>query len=140
MTDTFNLQRFIDAQEKMYARALEELHAGNKRTHWIWFVFPQIEGLGRSHTAQRYAIASLEEARAYLAHPILGDRLRECTRAVLAVEGKTAEVIFGYPDVWKFRSCMTLFDRIEPDGVFDAALEKYFGGERDPLTQERIGV
>lgn len=139
MTDDDDLQRFVAAQAKVYDRALAELTAGQKSSHWMWFVFPQLAGLGRSPTAQRYSIASLEEARAYLHHPLLGERLVECTNAVLRVDGRTAEGIFGYPDCLKFCSCMTLFDRVAPQDVFARAIGKYCGGERDPLTSRMLG-
>jgi uncharacterized protein (DUF1810 family) len=135
--DPFDLQRFVDAQDPVYAAVLEELEAGRKRGHWMWYVFPQVEGLGGSAMAQAYAIGSREEAAAYAAHPILGARLRECTGRVLAVNGRTAEQIFSYPDYLKFRSCMTLFEQCaaEPE-VFRAALVKYFDGQPDALTLE----
>jgi uncharacterized protein (DUF1810 family) len=131
---TGDLDRFVSAQAGIYQDALAELTAGRKRTHWMWFIFPQIAGLGSSPTAQRYAIASLDEARAYLAHPVLGPRLRECARALLAVEGKSAEKILGYPDDLKLRSSMTLFARAagDPD-VFEAVLRRYYDGP-DPRT------
>lgn len=122
-----------------------ELRAGRKRTHWMWFVFPQLRGLGHSPTAQFYAIASLEEAEAYLADPVLGPRLRECTRLVNEIDGRTLGEIFGFPDDLKFRSCMTLFARaverraaFPEDQIFRRALEKYFGGQEDPRTLERL--
>ena len=134
-----DLERFVEAQEGVYARALAEIKAGRKATHWMWFVFPQIEGLGSSPMAVRYAIASLDEARAYLAHPVLGPRLRECAEAALAVEGRTAHDIFGPPDDLKLRSSATLFERADGDGgVFTRLLEKFYGGERDPATLARI--
>jgi len=133
-----NLERFVEAQAPVYDRALAELKAGRKQSHWMWFVFPQITGLGRSPMAQHYAIQNLAEARAYLAHPLLGTRLRECIRAVLDVEGKTAREIFGSPDDLKFRSSMTLFAHAAPgEELFRAALEKYFDGE-DQLTVEKL--
>jgi uncharacterized protein (DUF1810 family) len=132
------LQRFVDAQDGVYDRALAELRAGEKRSHWMWFIFPQIAGLGHSSMAQRYAIASLEEARAYLAHDILGLRLRACTQAVLDVQGRDARAIFGSPDDLKFRSSMTLFDHSAPNDIFGAALQKYFDSKPDPLTLEII--
>jgi uncharacterized protein (DUF1810 family) len=136
-----SLERFVTAQAPIYDRALRELWAGRKQSHWMWFVFPQIAGLGHSAMAQSYAIESLEEARAYLAHPLLGARLREFTRAVLDVEGKTAREIFGSPDDLKFRSCLTLFVHTAPDEpLFRAALNKYFGGDADPLTAGRPSV
>ena len=133
-----NLERFVEAQAPVYDRALAELKAGRKQSHWMWFVFPQIAGLGRSPMAQHYAIQNLAEARAYLAHPLLGTRLRECTQAVLDVEGKTAHEIFGSPDDLKFRSSLTLFDFASPDDIFRTALEKYFDGEADALTVEKL--
>jgi uncharacterized protein (DUF1810 family) len=130
--DPFNLQRFVAAQEGVYEAVRAELRAGRKRSHWMWFVFPQREGLGVSAMAQRYAITSLDEARAYLAHPVLGPRLRECADLVNHVEGRSLYEIFGDPDRMKFRSCMTLFERAAPDEpVFARALEKYCGGARD---------
>lgn len=132
------LQRFVDAQAPVIVRVRQELRAGRKRSHWMWFVFPQIAGLGRSETAQCYAMASLAEARAYAAHAVLGPRLVACTELVLAVEGRTAEDIFGRPDCLKFRSSMTLFARATGDAVFRRALDKYFGGEEDPATVERL--
>jgi uncharacterized protein (DUF1810 family) len=138
--DGFRLQRFVDAQAPIYATVLAELHAGAKRTHWMWFVFPQIAGLGLSPTAQLYAISSLDEARAYLAHPVLGPRLREATAAVNAVAGRTAHDIFGSPDDLKFRSSMTLFAAAAPqEPAFQAALDRYFGGQPDPRTLELLG-
>ncbi|HUO54805.1 MAG TPA: DUF1810 domain-containing protein [Rhodoblastus sp.] len=137
--DPFNLRRFVAAQAEIYSIVREELRAGRKRNHWMWFVFPQIAGLGSTPTAQFYAIASLDEARAYLAHPVLGARLRECAELVNAVEGRTLFDIFGDPDRMKFRSCMTLFERAAPgDAVFARALDKYCDGVRDPLTLEKI--
>jgi uncharacterized protein (DUF1810 family) len=133
-----NLERFVEAQAPVYDRALAELKAGRKQSHWMWFVFPQIAGLGRSPMAQHYAIQTLAEARAYLAHPLLGARLRECTQAVLDVEGKSAHEIFGSPDDLKFCSSMTLFDLAAPDDIFRTALEKYFNGEEDRLTLEKL--
>jgi len=112
----FDLERFLDAQAPVIGQVQSELRAGTKRTHWMWFVFPQIAGLGHSAMAQRYAIASLDEAKAYAAHPVLGARLRDCTALVLAVEGKTVHQIFGSPDDLKFHSCMTLFARAAPEG------------------------
>jgi uncharacterized protein (DUF1810 family) len=138
-SDPHDLQRFVDAQASVYERARAELLRGRKVSHWMWFVFPQIHGLGRSRAAEKYAIASLEEARAYLAHAVLGARLRECTRIVNEIEGSSLEEVFGYPDDLKFRSCMTLFARAAPDeAVFREALRKYWGSEQDPLTLERL--
>ena len=138
MVDRFDLERFVEAQAGVYAQACAELRAGRKRSHWMWFVFPQIRGLGSSEMAVRYAISGLEEARAYLEHPILGPRLQECAGIVVGVEGKTVEEIFGYPDDLKFHSSMTLFAKAEEGGVFRGALEKHFGGEMDRGTLERI--
>jgi len=135
MADPFNLQRFLDAQKAIYDRACSELRQGRKTSHWMWFIFPQIKGLGFSPTAQRFAISSLEEAEAYLAHPILGPRLIECTELLTRVDGRTASEIFGYPDDLKFRSCMTLFAHATSHNeVFVQALNKYFDGEFDPAT------
>lgn len=140
MHDPYNLQRFLSAQEATYAQAVAELRAGHKRSHWMWFIFPQIEGLGRSDMARRYALASLDEAHAYLAHPVLGARLRECSRLVADLEGKTVEAIFGYPDNMKFHSSMTLFTQAANDNqVFLDCLRKYFQGKPDALTLERLG-
>jgi uncharacterized protein (DUF1810 family) len=140
--DRHGLQRFVDAQEDaaIYARALEELRAGRKRGHWIWFVFPQIAGLGQSPMSQAYAIRSLEEARAYLAHPILGPRLHECSEALLAAEpDASAESILGGIDAIKVRSSMTLFTRADPsDQLFKAVLDRFYAGEPDPETERRI--
>lgn len=137
--DPFDLNRFLQAQEGVYAAALAELRAGRKTSHWMWFVFPQIDGLGRSQTARFFAVKSLAEARAYLAHPVLGTRLRECAAAVLGVAGRTASEIFGYPDDLKFRSSMTLFERAAPDcDLFSDALDRFFEGSRDRLTQELL--
>lgn len=135
MADPHDLQRFVDAQQGIYAQACDELHDGRKRSHWMWFVFPQLRGLGHSPMALRFGIASLDEARAYLAHPLLGARLRECTRLVLGVDGRSAHAIFGSPDDLKFRSCMTLFQRAAPDdAVFARALRQYFDGVADAAT------
>jgi uncharacterized protein (DUF1810 family) len=137
--DPHDLKRFVDAQEPVYQEVLKELRTGKKRSHWIWFIFPQIAGLGSSPTAQRYAIASIDEALAYLGHPILGARLRECTAIVNQIEGRTVSEIFGWPDDMKFRSCMTLFAQATTDNqVFRDALEKYFSGEADQQTLRRI--
>jgi len=137
--DPHNLQRFVDAQNPFYAQVCSELRAGRKSTHWMWFIFPQIRGLGYSPLARKFAISSLEEAKAYLEHPILGPRLRECCRLVNEVESRSIEDIFGYPDDLKFRSSMTLFARaITNDQIFQDALKKYCNGELDPLTHERL--
>jgi uncharacterized protein (DUF1810 family) len=135
----YDLERFVDAQRPVYEDARAELRRGRKQSHWMWFIFPQIEGLGRSETARTYAISSREEAEAYLEHPVLGARLRECTRLVNLVEGRSAEEIFGRPDDLKFRSSMTLFAHAASENqVFTEALQKYFGGAFDPLTLERL--
>lgn len=131
----FDLNRFVEAQDTVYESVSAELRNGHKRGHWMWFIFPQIRGLGRSETADFYGIASRTEAEAYLEHPILGKRLIECTALVNAVEGRSADEIFGFPDVLKFRSSMTLFARVSVEkNIFEAALTKYFGCEPDPLT------
>jgi uncharacterized protein (DUF1810 family) len=135
VNDTYELARFLEAQAGCYARVLTELEAGAKTTHWMWFIFPQLQGLGTSPMARRYALAGIAEARAYLEHPTLGARLRECTQRLLAVEGRTAHAIFGSPDDLKLRSCLTLFARAAPgEPLFAAALAKYFGAAGDPLT------
>ncbi len=135
MTDAYNLHRFLEAQEPIYDTVLDELRAGRKSSHWIWFIFPQITGLGRSGTAQQFSITSLDEAKAYLQHPVLGPRLRACTQLMLDVNGRNAEEIFGYPDHLKFRSCMTLFLTATTDNtLFKAALLKYFDGKPDQVT------
>ena len=137
--DPFDLQRFVAAQAPVYERVQAELRNGRKHSHWMWFIFPQIAGLGHSAMAQRYAISSLAEAEAYLRHPVLGARLRECTRLVVAVDGKSAHEILGSPDDMKFHSCMTLFTRVaREEEMFNAALEKYFDGRDDALTLARI--
>jgi uncharacterized protein (DUF1810 family) len=133
-----NLQRFLDAQAPVYARVKAELGAGAKKSHWMWFVFPQIAGLGHSPTAQFYAIAALEEARAYAAHPVLGPRLLECTRLVLAHSGTPIEEIFGTPDDLKFRSSMTLFAQATGKAIFREALDIFFGGAEDFATLARL--
>jgi uncharacterized protein (DUF1810 family) len=140
-TAAYDLGRFVEAQDRVLSRVRAELQAGHKQSHWMWFVFPQLAGLGSSATAREYAISSLDEARAYLGHELLGQRLRECTHLVNEAQGRTIEQIFGYPDYLKFRSCMTLFARAaaaadDADGarVFRTALEKYFAGEEDTLT------
>lgn len=156
MTDAFHLQRFLDAQADIYQRVIRELRSGRKTSHWMWFIFPQLRGLGHSATAQHFAIASLDEARAYLAHSVLGPRLRECTELVNEIQNKTIEEIFGFPDYLKFRSAMTLFlqaSQLGPSNsprssaqssaspgqhIFAAALEKYFHGEGDSLTHSLL--
>jgi uncharacterized protein (DUF1810 family) len=136
----YDLNRFVVAQEHTFGVVLDELRSGRKSTHWIWFIFPQIAGLGQSATSQHYAITSLEEARAYLAHPLLGARLRECAAIVLATRGRTAEEILGSVDARKLRSCMTLFHRAAPDEpVFRQVLDRYYGGMADEATDIRLG-
>jgi uncharacterized protein (DUF1810 family) len=135
-----DLERFVDAQAHVYAGVLEELGRGQKTGHWIWFIFPQIVGLGRSATSQEFAILSLGEARAYLAHPVLGPRLRECTALILAINGRTADQILGPLDAMKLRSSMTLFHRAAPDeSLFARVLERHYGGVPDAATDERLG-
>jgi uncharacterized protein (DUF1810 family) len=140
--DRFDLQRFVDAQAPVYDTVLDELRNGRKRSHWIWFIFPQLQGLGRSPTAVRFGIASLAEARAYLAHRLLGSRLRECTRLVAGIEGKSAHDLFGWPDDMKVRSSMTLFARAADDPAlvaeFRAVLDKFYDGVEDPLTVDLL--
>jgi uncharacterized protein (DUF1810 family) len=139
MADPFNLERFVDAQAPAYDQVRRELKAGRKESHWMWFIFPQIKGLGQSAMSIRFAIASLDEAKAYLAHPVLGPRLRECARLALDVEGKTAREIFGSIDEMKFRSSMTLFARAAPDEeALQRCLDKYFAGRPDPATSARL--
>jgi uncharacterized protein (DUF1810 family) len=139
MTDIFDLQRFIDAQNPVFETVLAELSAGKKRTHWMWFVFPQLRGLGHSQMAWHFGLQSRGEAVAYLAHPLLGPRLRECVGLVLAVDGRSAHDIFGSPDDLKLRSCLTLFREIDGvDGVFGKALDKYFDGQPDPATLQLL--
>lgn len=139
MRDPHNLQRFVAAQNPIFEQVCAELRDGEKTSHWMWFVFPQIKGLGRSPLAVEYAISSREEALAYLAHPLLGPRLRKCVQLVNRVEDRTLHQIFGSPDDMKFRSSMTLFAQVASDNrVFLDALEKYCGGEFDRLTLERI--
>ena len=137
MRDRYDLQRFVDAQAPVYAQVLGELRAGRKRSHWMWFIFPQIGGLGASPMAVRYAISGRDEAIAYLAHPTLGPRLHECTRLVNAAPETSINKILGSPDDLKFRSSMTLFAKVAADNAdFLAALDKYYGGAFDPLTVE----
>ncbi|MEE4193939.1 MAG: DUF1810 domain-containing protein [Anaerolineae bacterium] len=133
--DPFNLKRFLEAQEGIYPTVLAELQAGRKRTHWMWFIFPQAIGLGHSVLSQHYAIHSRAEANAYLSHPVLGERLQACTQAVLALENTAVSAIFGHPDDLKFHASMTLFTRVEPgDTVFQQALDAYFGGQNHAGT------
>jgi uncharacterized protein (DUF1810 family) len=139
MDDRFQLQRFIDAQQPVYETVLGELRAGRKRSHWMWFIFPQISGLGHSITAHRFAVSSLAEAAAYLAHPVLGLRLRECAALVDSIERRSIDEIFDYPDDMKFHSSMTLFAHAAPrEPIFAACLQKYFGGQPDPRTLARL--
>jgi uncharacterized protein (DUF1810 family) len=139
MTD--DLERFVREQDRDYDHVLDELRRGRKTSHWIWFIFPQIAGLGRSALSQHFAIASLDEARSYLAHPILGARLRECVGLLLAVEGRSADEIFGALDAMKVRSSMTLFHRAAPDEPeFRLVLERFYGGVPDPATDGRLQV
>lgn len=139
MNDAFNLRRFLDAQDAVYAQVCEELRQGRKTSHWMWFIFPQIRGLGSSETAQYFAIGSSQQAIAYAAHPVLGSRLQECTRLVLRTENKSVERIFGYPDNLKFHSSMTLFARTaEENQVFLEALKRYFQGKLDTQTLTRL--
>jgi uncharacterized protein (DUF1810 family) len=135
----FNLQRFVDAQAPVFDRVLDELRNGVKIGHWMWFVFPQIKGLGRSPISMEFAISGREEARAYLQHPLLGPRLKECTRLVLQLEGSSVTDIFGSPDDLKFRSSVTLFAQVSPDNnIFQKALQKYFDGVPDRVTLDRL--
>jgi uncharacterized protein (DUF1810 family) len=139
MTDNHNLQRFLDAQAPVYDAVLKELRAGRKSSHWMWFIFPQLAGLGHSAMARQFAIGSLDEARAYLQHPLLGPRLRACTQLVLDVTGRSAEEIFSYPDHLKFRSCMTLFlTAATHNKLFKDALLKYFDGKPDQRTLDLL--
>jgi uncharacterized protein (DUF1810 family) len=139
MNDPYNLQRFVDAQNPVYEQVCMELRNGQKRTHWIWFIFPQLRGLGHSPMAEAFGISSREEAAAYLKHPVLGPRLAECTRLANLVEGRLVNQIFGYPDDLKFRSSMSLFALVAPEHqIFKEALQKYFGGELDRLTVELL--
>ena len=140
MTDPFNLQRFLDAQESVYARVLAELRGGQKQSHWMWFIFPQLSGLGHSAMAQRFALASADEAVAYLRHDVLGARLKHCAALVNAVEGRTIREILGSPDDLKFRSSMTLFGAVSPDPEFSAAISKFFDGKPDPATLSLLGT
>jgi len=137
--DPFNLRRFVEAQEPIFGHVRSELAEGAKRTHWMWFVFPQISGLGFSAMSRKYAISGWAEAQAYLAHPVLGTRLRDCAMLVDAVEGKSAVDIFGPVDARKFQSCMTLFAAVaDGQNIFDGALQKYFAGEEDRETLDRL--
>jgi uncharacterized protein (DUF1810 family) len=141
MDDPFDLARFVNAQQQIYARALDEVRAGAKRSHWMWFIFPQIAGLGHSPMAQRYAVSGIDEAKAYLAHPVLGPRLREITTVLEDLPDADAEAVFGGIDAAKLRSSLTLFARAErggPDDLFARALDRWFDGEEDATTIERL--
>jgi len=138
--DPFDLGRFVTAQEPVYDRVLSEIRSGRKRTHWMWFIFPQIDGLGSSATARHFAIKRIDEAEAYRQHPVLGARLQECAEAALAVEGRSASEIFGYPDDLKLKSCATLFASVSrPGSIFHRILEKYYDGEQDAKTLVLLG-
>lgn len=135
MEDTFKLTRFLDAQNQVYLKALGEIQQGQKQSHWMWFIFPQLKGLGTSDAANYYGIRNLAEAKAYLQHPVLGKHLRQITTALLALEGKTAFEVFGSPDDMKLRSCMTLFSlALDTEDIFQQVLDRYFGGEPDNKT------
>ena len=135
MMQDFHLERFVDAQRPVYETVRAELRSGRKRSHWMWYIFPQIAGLGRSETARHYALSGIEEAQAYLAHPLLGQRLEECCRILAGIEGRTASAIFGYPDDLKLHSSLTLFAQAAPEQpLVVACLEKYFNGQRDAAT------
>jgi len=137
--DPYNLERFVTAQDSVFKQVLSELKAGTKMSHWMWFIFPQIRGLGRSPISIEFAISTREEAQAYLQHPVLGPRLKECTQLVLDLEGRSATNIFDTPDDMKFRSSMTLFARVATDDdIFERALQKYFRGVPDQLTLDRL--
>jgi uncharacterized protein (DUF1810 family) len=140
MRDPYNLQRFVEAQRPLYTQVVAELQRGRKQSHWMWFIFPQLAGLGRSAMAQRYAIASRDEAVAYLGHDLLGERLKECTALVNAVDGRTIHDILGSPDDAKLRSSMTLFAELSPDPRFAAALDKFYDGRRDDRTLDLLGA
>ena len=139
--DPYDLNRFVRVQENDYEQVLSEIKSGRKRTHWMWYIFPQLDGLASSSTAKHYSIKSMDEARAYLAHPILGPRLLECAEAAVGVEGRTASAIFGSPDDLKLRSCATLFACVSPaDSVFERLLKKYYPGGRDSKTLQLLGI
>jgi uncharacterized protein (DUF1810 family) len=138
--DPYDLDRFVRAQERDYARALAEVRSGSKRTHWMWYIFPQLDGLAHSATSKRYAIRSLEEAKAFLNHPVLGPRLLECAEAAMQVDGRAAREIFGSPDDLKLRSCATLFASVSsPGSVFERLLGKYYDDARDERTLALLG-
>ena len=139
--DPYDLSRFVQAQEDAYHQALSEIASGQKRSHWMWYIFPQIDGLGLSSTSKRYSIKSIAEAEAYLRHPILGPRLTECAEAALRIEGRSAQTVFGSPDDMKLRSCATLFAHVShPGSVFHRLLDKYWRGENDRMTLELVGT
>src|SRR5271166_3561668 len=139
--DPHNLSRFVQAQEDDYEQALAEIRSGRKRSHWMWYIFPQIDGLGFSSTSRRYSIKSVAEAEAYLSHPVLGLRLIECAEAALRVEGRSAYEIFGSPDVMKLKSCATLFAIVSlAEPVFHQLLDKYYQGEQDDRTLQLLGI
>src|SRR5262249_45290911 len=139
--DPYNLSRFLEAQQDDYKQALSEIRSGQKQTHWMWYIFPQIDGLAGSSTSKYYSIKSIDEAKAYLEHPVLGPRLLECVEAVVGVEGRSATEIFGSPDDLKLRSCATLFACVSPPGsVFDRLLGKYYGGGRDNKTLHLLSI
>jgi uncharacterized protein (DUF1810 family) len=140
-SDPYDLNRFVQAQEGDYEQALKEIRNGRKQSHWMWYIFPQFDGLGFSATSKRYAIKSRAEAEAYLRHPVLGPRLRECAEAAIGVQGRTAHEVFGSPDDMKLKSCATLFACVSPSGsVFHQLLDKYFQGERDAATLRLLGI
>mgnify|MGYP000059406580 FL=1 len=134
----YNLQRFLDAQQGDYERALTEVRNGRKHSHWIWYIFPQLKGLGMSYNSQYYGISGKEEAEAYLAHPILGERLREITSAFLQLKGKTAQDVFGALDAMKVLSCMTLFNEVAPDDLFQQVIDRYYQGKTDEMTKRML--
>jgi uncharacterized protein (DUF1810 family) len=141
MSDPYDLRRFVDAQEPVFPRVLAELRAGRKESHWMWFVFPQVAGLGRTGMARRYAIASRAEAEAYLAHPVLGPRLRQCCDLLAAVEGRSARAILGTPDDLKLRSCLTLFAGVAADNdLFERLLRKFYDGDRCRHTADVLAA
>ncbi|HEY5800207.1 MAG TPA: DUF1810 domain-containing protein [Burkholderiaceae bacterium] len=140
MDEQYALQRFVAAQHNVMPAVFDELRAGRKHTHWMWFVFPQLAGLGRSAMAQRYALSGVAEARAYLLHPVLGQRLRLCSELVLAAPRRTAHAVFGSPDDLKFHSCMTLFAALESNTIFARNLLRYFEGQPDPATLALLGA
>jgi uncharacterized protein (DUF1810 family) len=140
VVDPYDLERFVRAQDEAYEEALSEIRSGMKRSHWMWYIFPQFDGLGNSSTSKRYSVKSVAEAMAFVAHPVLGPRLLECAEAVLRVDGVSAVEIFGYPDDMKLRSCATLFASVSPTGsLFHRIIAKYFRGEYDPQTLRLIG-